>query len=54
VCVDTTDVMCVMPFGTTASGIDDEITREELKKERGKRRYIEMADTARHEDIESY
>jgi hypothetical protein len=43
-----------MPFGTTASGIDDEITREELKKERGKRRYIEMADTARHEDIESY
>jgi hypothetical protein len=36
VSVDTTDVMCVTPFSTAASGVYDEITSEELKERRTK------------------
>lgn len=49
VSVDTTDVMYVTPFSTAASGVYDEITSEELKREKDKRRYFEMA--ARYEKI---
>ncbi|KAG2659829.1 hypothetical protein PVAP13_1KG381500 [Panicum virgatum] len=48
---DQTDVICVTPFGTGASEVDDQITLKEVKREKDKRRYLEMADTSKHEKI---
>lgn len=50
-CVDRTYVICVTPFGTAASEVDDPITSEELKREKDKIKYLEMTDTVRHEKI---
>jgi hypothetical protein len=36
VCADRTYVICVTPFGTAASEVDDQITSEELKREKDK------------------
>ena len=50
-CVDRTDDICVTLFGSGASEVDDQITPEEVKRQKDKRRYLEMADTAKHEKI---
>jgi len=41
----------VTPFCTGKSGVEDEITREELKREYARRRYLEMTDLAKHAKI---
>ena len=50
-CADRTNVICVTLFGSGALEVDDQITSEEVKREKDKRRYLEMADTAKHEKI---
>ena len=43
-CVDGTDGTSVTPFCAGKSGVEDEITPEELKREYARRRYLEMTD----------
>jgi hypothetical protein len=51
VCVDGTDGTSFTPFCTATSGVEDEITLEELKWENDRRRYLQMADLAKQEKI---
>ncbi|RLN28890.1 structural maintenance of chromosomes protein 3 [Panicum miliaceum] len=48
---DQIDVIFVTPFGSGVSEIDDQITPEEVKREKDKRIYLEMADIAKHQKI---
>ena len=50
-CVDGTDGTSVTPFCAGKSGVEDEITPEELKREYARRRYLEMTDLAKHAKI---
>jgi hypothetical protein len=50
-CVKKTDGTSVTLFSTGTSGVEDEITLEELKRESDRRRYLEMADLAKYEKI---
>lgn len=50
-CVDGTGCTSVTPFCTSTSGVEYEITPDELKRNYDRRRYFEMADPAKHEKI---
>ena len=49
--VERTEGASVTPFCTGTSGVEDEVTPKELKREYDRRRYLKMADLAKHEKI---
>ncbi|RLN09345.1 hypothetical protein C2845_PM11G15710 [Panicum miliaceum] len=46
--LDGTDDTFVIPFCTSTSGVEDEITPKELKREYARRRYLEITNLAKH------
>ena len=49
--VERTEGASVTPFCTGTSGVEDEVTPKELKREYDRRRYLKMADLTKHEKI---
>ena len=49
--VERTEGASVTPFCTGTSGVEDEVTPKELKREYDRIRYLKLADLTKHEKI---